>query len=237
MAAAYVGQTRVPLESQDADHAAARLSSQFKRRNMRSAAVNVVRADVTDADTIIAILSAGFQADPVAQWLFPGDAERERVLPLFFRPFAESALAAGEIYTTDDRAGAALWLPVDVATHGDELNLKKLYEPILGPVHAERIGAFDERSTANHPAHADHVYLPFIAVRPERHGRGIGTALLRDRLDALDEQGVPTYLEASTKESARLYSRVGYRWLDRTTDLPDGPSLYPMWRDPQPGRF
>jgi GNAT superfamily N-acetyltransferase len=203
---------------------------------MRSAEVNVVRAGVADADTITTILSVGFLADPVSKWIFPDDAERERVHPLFFRPFVDAALADGEIYTTDDRAGAALWLPVDIAAHGGQPELKELYEPILGPVHAERIGAYDERSTANHPTDAHHVYLPFIAVRPARHGRGIGTALLRDRLDVLDEQGVPTYLEASTKDSARLYARLGYQQLDQTTDLPEGPSLYPMWRDPQNGR-
>jgi hypothetical protein len=31
---------------------------------------------------------------------------------------------------------------------------------------------FDSRSTANHPTHANHYYLPFIAVRPYRVGSG-----------------------------------------------------------------
>jgi ribosomal protein S18 acetylase RimI-like enzyme len=86
-------------------------------------------------------------------------------------------------------------------------------------------------STANHPDHEDHFYLPFIAVRPQFFGRGIGTALMCDRLAALDGQGLPTYLEASNRDSARLYERLGYKRLDRTTDMPGGPSLYPMWRN------
>jgi len=57
--------------------------------------------------------------------------------------------------------------------------------------------------------------------------------LLRDRLTALDEQGVPAYLEASSLDSARLYERLGFRRLAQTTDIPGGPSLYPMWRDPE----
>jgi hypothetical protein len=56
--------------------------------------------------------------------------------------------------------------------------------------------------------------------------------LVRDRLAALDSQGLPTYLEASNRDSARLYERLGYKRLDRTTDMPGGPSLYPMWRNP-----
>ena len=195
-----------------------------------SSDVNVVRAAESDAEVITTILSTGFQQDPVSSWLFPGDDDRARLHPLFFRPFVDMALADGEIYTTDDRSGAALWLPVDVAAHGGEPDLGELYEPILGPSYAARIAAFDERSSANHPDWADHVYLPFIAVRPDRFGRGIGTALMQDRLEALDEQRVPTYLEASNRDSARLYERLGYKRLDRTTDMPDGPSLYPMWR-------
>lgn len=91
---------------------------------------------------------------------------------------------------------------------------------------------FDARSSANHPTHAGHYYLPFIAVRPDRHGTGIGTALLRDRLSILDRQRIPSYLEASSERSARLYERLGFTRLERTTDLPGGPSLYPMWREP-----
>jgi ribosomal protein S18 acetylase RimI-like enzyme len=140
-------------------------------------------------------------------------------------------LEDGEIYTTEDRSGTALWLPA-TAHHEDQPGLGEVYEPILEADYVKRIAAFDERSTANHPDHEDHFYLPFIAVRPQFFGQGIGTALLRDRLTALDSQGLPTYLEASNSDSARLYERLGYKRLDRTTDMPDGPSLYPMWRNP-----
>ena len=198
---------------------------------MNSHSAKIVRADETDADAIITILSTGFQNDPVSRWLFPDDDARKRLHPEFFRPFVLMTLEDGEIYTTEDRSGAALWLPV-AGRHEDEPGLGELYEPILGADYAKRIAAFDERSTANHPDHEAHFYLPFIAVRPQLFGQGIGTALVRDRLAALDSQGVSTYLEASNRDSARLYERLGYKRLDRTTDMPDGPSLYPMWRNP-----
>jgi GNAT superfamily N-acetyltransferase len=198
---------------------------------MQTDPVKIVRADESDADTIITILSTGFQNDPVSRWLFPDDDVRKRLHPLFFGPFVHMVLQDGEIYMTEDRTGTALWLPM-AAGHADEQALSELYEPILGAEYAKRIAAFDERSTANHPGHAEHVYLPFIAVRPDFTGHGIGTALLRDRLAALDSQGLPTYLEASNPDSARLYERLGYGRLGWTTDMPDGPSLYPMWRDP-----
>ncbi|MFJ2646135.1 GNAT family N-acetyltransferase [Streptomyces sp. NPDC087420] len=194
--------------------------------------VSIVRADEADADEVTSVLSTGFLKDPVSTWIFPDEADRARLHPGFFRPFVELTLAEGAIWTTADRAAVALWLPVDVTAHDDEPDLRSLYEPTLGAYHAERIGAFDARSTANHPTHTNHQYLPFVAVRPDRLGEGLGTALLTDRLDDLDRRGVPSYLEASNARSAKLYARLGYAHLDVTTDLPDGPSLYPMWRDP-----
>src|SRR5580693_8694288 len=163
--------------------------------SMQSHPAKIVRADETDADAIITILSTGFQNDPVSRWLFPDDDARERLHPEFFGPIVQMALG-GEIYTTEDRSGTALWLPV-TAHHEDQPGLGELYEPILGADYVKRIAAFDERSTANHPDHEDHFYLPFIAVRPQFFDQGIGTALLRDRLAALDSQGLPTYLEAA----------------------------------------
>jgi len=158
---------------------------------MQSHPAKIVRADETDADAIITILSTGFQNDPVCRWLFPDDDARERLHPEFFGPIVKMTLEDGEIYTTEDRSGTALWLPV-TAHHEDQPGLGKLYEPILGADYAKRIAAFDERSTANHPDHEDHFYLPFIAVRPQFFDQGIGTALLCDRLAALDSQGLPT---------------------------------------------
>jgi len=86
---------------------------------------------------------------------------------------------------------------------------------------------------ASHPHAPGHAYLPFVAVRPQRQGRGIGAALLRHRLAALDAAGTPAYLEASSVRSRRLYERIGFTRLPTRIELPDGPDMYPMWRAPR----
>jgi hypothetical protein len=88
-------------------------------KSMQSHSAKIVRADERDADAIIAILSTGFQNDPVSRWLFPDDDARERLHPEFFGPIVQMALEDGEIYTTEDRSGTALWLPV-TAHHEDQ---------------------------------------------------------------------------------------------------------------------
>jgi RimJ/RimL family protein N-acetyltransferase len=73
-------------------------------------------------------------------------------------------------------------------------------------------------------------------VAPERQGEGLGTALVRSVLDRCDREGLPAYLEASNAGSRRLYERLGFALTGRPLDLPDGPRMWPMWREPQPGR-
>ena len=194
--------------------------------------VNVIRSDRSDIDEVVTIMSTGFFDDPVCRWFFPDENEREARHPAFFQPFVEEAYVKGEVYMTDDRAGAALWLPVDVSAHAQDSDLAAMFENSVGPSSAARIGVFGVRAAATHPTSVDHDYLPFIAVRPELQGTGRGAALLNHRHAWLDEQGRPAYLTASNERSAKLYERLGYLRLPVTIDMPDGPSLYPMWRTP-----
>jgi GNAT superfamily N-acetyltransferase len=57
-------------------------------------------------------------------------------------------------------------------------------------------------------------------------GRGIGTALLRHRLDVVTG---PAYLESSKRENIPLYERFGFE-LREPLELRDGPELWPMLR-------
>lgn len=49
------------------------------------------------------------------------------------------------------------------------------------------------------------------------------------RLAECDAAGLPAYLEASSPRNISLYARHGspIRW-------PDGPELFPLWREPAP---
>jgi ribosomal protein S18 acetylase RimI-like enzyme len=81
-----------------------------------------------------------------------------------------------------------------------------------------------------HPREFPHLYLASIAVAPAHRGRGVGAAILTERL-RLAGSGVPVFLEASTERSARLYERCGFVRTGTTHHLPDGgPELIPMWR-------
>ncbi|GAB2950580.1 GNAT family N-acetyltransferase [Micromonospora polyrhachis] len=194
----------------------------------------VRHATGAELDQLTTVLATAFLADPVSGWIFPDADERALRHPAFFRPFVELAMVEGLVHTTTDLAGVALWLPVDVTVPAapDE-QLTKHYETVIGVPATGRFRILDELMATHHPHHVDHQYLPFIAVRPDRQRHGVGATLLRHRFEQLDEAGQPAYLEASTARNAALYERLGFTRLPVTLDLPDGPTLYPMWRAPR----
>jgi hypothetical protein len=55
---------------------------------------------------------------------------------------------------------------------------------------------------------------------------------MNSRLDRCDAEGAPAYLESSNADNIPYYNRYGF---DVTGEIviPDGPSLWPMWRQPR----
>lgn len=192
---------------------------------------NIRRASTADAAVVTAILAEAFMRDPVSGWVFPADDHRARVHPAFFGPFVALALRTGEVHVAGDGLGATLWLPTGEGHDADEGDEFDEMEAAIGAEAMKRFGVLDEMMSARHPAEP-HWYLPFIAVHPDHHGKGVGSALLRNKLAELDQAGSAAYLEASSPRNAALYERLGFRRRPLTLDLPEGPSLYPMWRDP-----
>lgn len=194
--------------------------------------LTIRRAGAGEAAALAETLAQAFADDPICAWVLPDEAVRPELTRAFFGVFAEFVLEAGEAHIDETGAGAALWLATDPAdSHEDDGGLGAAIAEACGPF-ADRIAIIGELQAAAHPSHAVHAYLPFIGVAPEGQGRGIGSSLLEARLRDLDKAGLPAYLEASTIQSARLYRRHGFEHMDNTIDLPDGPSLYPMWREP-----
>jgi ribosomal protein S18 acetylase RimI-like enzyme len=136
------------------------------------------------------------------------------------------------VYVAGDGIGAAVWFPVDPAEQHDDEDFVKRAGALCGP-YEPRLRELLRTMQAHHPTGQPHLYLNFLAVRPQLQGQGIGAAMLRHRSRGLDANGLPAYLESSTPRSAALYAREGFG-PGATLTLPDeGPALIPMWREPQ----
>ncbi|MFF7374482.1 GNAT family N-acetyltransferase [Streptomyces massasporeus] len=191
-----------------------------------------------DRELIVRLLDEAFQDDPVSGWVFPVAADRRAKHPALMAAFTDIVLEAGRIDVTEDGSACALWLPVPA----DEGRGEGDAGDDEGPAHVreavdpenERIEAIGRLTAAVHPAGRAHEYLWMIGVAPGRQGEGLGTALIESVLDRCDREGLPAYLEASNARSRTLYERLGFELVGPVLDLPDGPAMWPMWREPRP---
>ncbi|MFI7384201.1 GNAT family N-acetyltransferase [Streptomyces sp. NPDC049813] len=179
--------------------------------------------DVTFAEGYIDLAEDG---SAVALWMDvpAGAEERGGAADARAGGDAKAAGAEGEV----GAAGAAGGTEADGGEPDGPAQLRAAVDPDNERV--EQIGRLTE---AVHPTGRAHVYLWMIGVHPERQGEGLGTALMAPVLERCDREGVPAYLEASNARSRALYERLGFVFTGTAVDLPGGPSLWPMWREPR----
>ncbi|MFI6346627.1 GNAT family N-acetyltransferase [Streptomyces sp. NPDC050560] len=196
-------------------------------------AVAVRRASGADRDTVSALLDRALADDPVSGWIFPDEARRPRHHRALMGVFFDIALDGGWIDVTEDARAAALWLSVPRGRATGAAEGPALVRSRVDPGN-ERIETIGALTGARHPHDRAHVYLQMIGVDAASRGAGLGSRLIAAVLADCDRRGTPAYLEASSARSRDLYARHGFTPAAHTVDLPDGPRMWPMWREPRP---
>jgi GNAT superfamily N-acetyltransferase len=205
---------------------------------MQYAIQDLVVRDVHPVDTteITGLLAEAMGDGRVAKWLMPDPTVRRDSGRAYFEIFAEHAIRYGEVYTSVDEAtgellGVALWFPL-TAIIPEPVDYDQRLRDAAGTAF-DRAWELDAALAANHPNDPHH-YLAFLAVHPDRQSRGIGTSLLDRHHARLDAAGLPAYLEANDPRNRDLYLRHGYRVRTEIRLPENGPTIWPMWRDPRP---
>jgi ribosomal protein S18 acetylase RimI-like enzyme len=141
----------------------------------------------------------------------------------------------GEVWTTHDLTGAALWAPPGKPRPGwgDLLHLLPVLPYLVGlgrsaPDAARLLSAADRAR----PKRA-HWYLATLGTDPDRQGRGVGSSLVSTVLARVDRDGLPAYLESSKASNVPFYRRLGFE-VRGEISAPSGPTLWLMWREPRP---
>ncbi|MEU9190886.1 GNAT family N-acetyltransferase [Streptomyces sp. NPDC048484] len=194
--------------------------------------VAIRRAGEGDRETVTQLLDEAFQNDPVSSWVFPDADHRRRTHPLLMRVFLDTVLDAGYVDVMEDGSACALWLSVPAEAHEEDEDGPAQVREAVDPDN-ERVELIGRLTAEAHPVGAAHEYLWMIAATPERQGEGLGTALVRHVLERCDGEGRAAYLEASSARSRVLYERLGFVFTGSAVDLPDGPQMWPMWREPR----
>ena len=194
----------------------------------------VRKATAEDVPHLADVLALAFHDDPAWSHLLPASSDRTARLRLFFETELRTiTVPLGLVWTTEEVVGAAAWTPPDawrvpVATTLREIPpMTRVFKGRLSLALRSRL-----RMEGRHPRSPSHWYLAVMGVAPEWQGKGVGTALMRPGLEALDAARVPAYLEASTPRSRALYQRNGFVVTGEFNLPGTGPPLWQMWRDP-----
>jgi GNAT superfamily N-acetyltransferase len=168
-------------------------------------------------------MAAAFDDDPVTRWLVPEGRPLDRLFTAHAR-WTHYAPSCTDLALLDGvPVGAAFWDPpgwrVPVAR---QLAGLPFYAVTLG----RRLGRGATVESVMHRARPHEEFWYLAGVGAVRRGEGIGSALLRHRLDRIDG---PAYLESSKRENVPLYERFGFELRD-PIEVPSGPELWPMWR-------
>jgi GNAT superfamily N-acetyltransferase len=184
-----------------------------------------------DLEPALATLTSAFVADPIIRWAIPSAARYFKAFPRFVRALAGDALARGTAVGADDLSGIAIWLPP--GTGPDPMRvLPVIYRGAPAAMRPDLDGFFGQMA-ARRPA-ARHWYLPLIGVDPPGQNRGLGTALLRHGIGLADRDGLPVYLEATSRRNRDLYARNGFAVLGRIQHG-GSPTAWSMLRPSSPG--
>jgi GNAT superfamily N-acetyltransferase len=188
-------------------------------------------ATAADIDGMTAALVKAFDDDPVMNHIFR--KRRANKARAFFTSDSKRALTKGALYTTADgpSQGGAIWMaPGQWKIGGLEL-LGQL--PMLFQIGTDtpRALALLTQVEKEHPKEP-HWYLGVLGTAPEHQGKGVGSALIRPILQKCDDEGIPAYLESSKESNIPFYERHHFK-VTGEINVKNGPTVWPMWRDPQ----
>jgi len=196
----------------------------------------VRKATTADLEAMAQTLQRAFFDDPVLSWMLPDEDRRRRKGELGWRSWLQVLyLPKGEVYTNDERTGAALWSPPGTWKLPPYLQFRMMPKMvrIFGvrrlPLLIKGLSLIDSK----HPDHEPHYTLGVLGTDPDHQGKGIASALIQPVLNACDSERIGAYLESSKPANVPYYRRFGFEVTEEFS-LPEGPPIWGMWREPQP---
>ncbi|MBM7815003.1 GNAT family N-acetyltransferase [Saccharothrix algeriensis] len=193
--------------------------------------VQIRRATRDDVDAAADTLAAAFSGYPFIRHVVAADDHERRVRELQRLFLVEVGLAHGAVWVADDCAAVAVWTTPDTDAAAAFGPLAERAAHLAGD--RAEVSARAERAFGPHRPTGPAWFLGTVGVRPDRQGRGLGSAVIRPGLAAADEAGAPAYLETTGDRNVRLYRRLGFE-VTAEVQLPDGgPLTWCMSRPPR----
>ncbi len=208
-----------------------------ERQALQDAANGVRPAVAADVPVLARMLVRAYMDDPIALWICKSSALRAKLLEALYTARLEQMLEHEGVWTNPGRSAAAVWLPPEHHQTSIRPNAT-LVRCLLNPQLMARLpllAAGFSSMQRMHPRSPPHWYLSLLGTDPDTRGHGFGSAALEPVLQRCDRDGVGIYLESSKARNLGFYARLGFR-ITGELRLPNGPKMWPMWREPSDAR-
>ena len=189
----------------------------------------VVQGNSADISSLAAVLTRGFDEEPVQQWLFPIKIYRTLASVLWFRGMLKGALEKGTIWRFEDNSSTAVWFRPGCQGEGVGF-ADKLFRTVvtINPRTARLKNDVDHELEVRRPQEP-HWYLAAVATETRFRGQGRGKAVLRPTLLECDRRHLLAYLETSNPSSVPFYESLGFTiWSEFS--VRKGPLIWCMGR-------
>lgn len=177
-------------------------------RTIPSMSTVIQPVSTDDQPRVIATLVSAFIADPVERWLYPEPLDYLTQFPAFVAAFGGAAFEHETVWSVDEFAAVAMWLPPGAKPDGDAI-VAALTESVAPDKHADTFAVLEQMDAA-HPK-GPHWYLPWLGVDGARQGAGLGADLLQQTLVRVDADHSPAFLETPNPRTVAFYERHGFR--------------------------
>lgn len=179
-----------------------------------------------------ACLASAFYEDPLwGHWAFPGEASRQRdLLPFMTLQAQLGAAQDGWTAMTAGGESVAIWT-LPGASYGSP-EQQPLIDEVLDRLFGTRAPAIHDlfKQFEEHTPAGRFYHLEWWATHRQHAGRGLGGALLRENLEAVDAEHLPSYLESTNPVNLPRYEALGFRRIGEFAP-PGGPTVTNMWRE------
>lgn len=192
----------------------------------------------TETDALASAMAQAFENDPMCIHLLPDARTRVARMGRAFRVFLKHLyLPNANSYAIGDTLGGALWLSPGAYPPSalQQVSMLPGLSRVFGLLSMRRCLRDVGRMESIHPEGPPHWYLGFLGVHPSKQGCGLGSSLLQPVLARCDADRTPAYLETTNVLNLPLYQRHGFT-VSAECDLPRGPHVWGMWREPRTSR-
>src|SRR6266850_6294186 len=192
------------------------------------------RLEPSQVDSLATVLSRTFQNEPELVYMLPDEQARRMVSPSLFLSAIRAGQRYGEIHTTENADGVAVWIRPE-----HDLAFRRMvrtglmdFRFNLGWEYTSRymkLGVNIEE-VRKRLAPSAHWYLMVLGVEISTPAKVIGDALMAPVLSRADSTGMPCYLETFSEKRLGLYKDFGFR-IAGGGRIPDGgPNFWAMTR-------